>query len=80
MALQSAQGCRPSNVWLTASVERTRPQIVREHRRPRDRLQHRPVRTGRRHQRHNHTQFAEPREHNGKLSRPGQITSANNDW
>jgi len=56
-----------------------RAQIVREHRRPRHRLQRGPLRAGHRNQRHNHTKFAEPDEHNGKLYHLCRITSANND-
>ena len=58
--------------------ERTRAQVVRQHRRPCDGLQHGPMRAGGRDQRHNHTTFSKPREHNGKLYRLCQITSANN--
>lgn len=43
--------------------DRLRAKIIREHRRPRNRLQKCPVRTRRRHERDDHKHFAEPDEH-----------------
>ncbi len=46
-----------------------RAKIVREHRRPRDRLQQRPMRAKHRREREDEKDFAEPLEHADKLNR-----------
>ena len=43
--------------------KRVRAQVVRQHRRPRDRLQHGPMRAGARDERNHHKNFAKPDEH-----------------
>ena len=48
--------------------KRVRAQIVREHRRPRDRLQRGPMRAGGGDERHYHENSAEPNEHAGNIS------------
>ena len=63
MALQRGQGCLPSKVFVTASWNEFDVKIVREHRRPRDGLQQRPMRAEHRHEREDEKNFAEPLEH-----------------
>jgi hypothetical protein len=50
-------------------AKRTRLNIVRQHRRPRDRLQRRPMQASRRDERENHQKFSEADEHADKLNR-----------
>ena len=54
--------------------------IVREHRRPRDGLQQRPMRAEHRHERENEENFAEPLEHPDKLNLQSKTASAELIW
>ena len=57
-------------------VESVRAKIVREHRRPRDRLQRGPMRAGCRDERNDHEDFADPDGHRGKLNLQSETASA----